>query len=139
VLFYIYMMLTLVMGGSALWKGAIYPGIAGIIGPALCGFATAGLKGSLVVGTSIQKLAGLGAAIAFAVVGVGIVYHSGFWVGLFGYKFTGVTWCLVGLVAGWISTSGLRGVGRERQSETLPRHRGPAWGEGEVTPNQRRD
>jgi hypothetical protein len=29
-LLYIYMLLTLAMAGSALWKGAIYPGIAGL-------------------------------------------------------------------------------------------------------------
>ncbi len=101
----IYTLMTLAMGASALWKGAIYPGIAGIVGPALCSFAASGLKGSLMVGTSAQKLGGLGAAIAFVAVGLGIVYHSGYWVGLFGHEFTGVTWCLVGLLAGWISTT----------------------------------
>ena len=114
-LLYIYMLLTLAMGGSALWKGAIYPGIAGLVGPTLCWFAASGLKGSFMVGTSRQKLAGIGNAIAFVAVGVGIVYHSGYWVGLFGYEFTGVTWCLVGLVAGWISTT-RRGIGQERRS-----------------------
>lgn len=102
---FIYMMLTLAMGVSALWKGAIYPGVAGLVGPTLCWFAASGLKGSLMAGTPLQKLAGLGAAIAFVAVGIGIVYHSGYWVGLFGYEFTGVTWCVVGLVAGWISTT----------------------------------
>lgn len=104
-LVYIYMLLTLAMGISALWKGAVYPGIAGIVGPTLCWFAASGLKGSLLVGSSSQKLAGLAAAIAFVAIGTGMVYHSGYWVGLFGYEFTGVTWCLVGLVAGWISTN----------------------------------
>jgi hypothetical protein len=104
-LIYIYLMLTLAMGVSALWKGAIYPGIAGIVGPNLCWFAGSGLKGSLLVGTRSQKVGGLGAAIAFVVVGMGIVYHSGYGIGLFGYEFTGVTWCLVGLVAGFISTT----------------------------------
>jgi len=105
VLLYIYMLLTLAMAGSALWKGAIYPGIAGLVGPTLCWFAASGLKGSFMVGTSRQKLAGIGNAIAFVAVGVGIIYHSGYWVGLFGYDFTGVTWCLVGLAVGWIGTS----------------------------------
>ena len=104
-LVYIYMLLTLAMGISALWKGAVYPGIAGIVGPTLCWFAASGLKGSLLVGSSSQKLAGLAAAIAFVAISIGLVYHSGYWVGLFGYEFTGVTWCLVGLVAGWISTT----------------------------------
>ena len=104
-LVYIYTLLTLVMGISALVKGAIYPGIAGIIGPILCWFAASGLKGSLMVGTRGQKLGGLAAAVVCVGTGVGLVYHSGYWVGLFGYSFTGITWCVVGLVAGWVSTT----------------------------------
>lgn len=103
-LIYIYMLLTLATGGSALWNGAIYAGAAGIIGPTMCWFAASGLKGSLMVGTRPQKLAGSAAAFLFVVVGIGIVYHSGFWLGFFEYKFSGVIWCLIGLVAGWIST-----------------------------------
>jgi hypothetical protein len=105
VVIFIYIALTVAMGISALVKGAIYAGIAGIVGPTLCWFAASGLKGSLMVGTSRPKLVGLGAAIAFVAIGIGIVYHSGYWVGLFGYEFTGATWCVVGLVAGWISTT----------------------------------
>jgi hypothetical protein len=104
-LLYIYVLLTVLMGISALWKGAIYPGIAGIVGPTLCWFAASGLKGSLTVGTSSQKFGGLVTAILFVAGGLGVVYHSGYWVGLFGYEFTGVIWCIVGLAAGWISTT----------------------------------
>jgi hypothetical protein len=62
-------------GASALWKGAIYAGIAGIAGPALWWLPAAGLKGSLLDGTASQKLARLGAAIAFVAVGIAVVYH----------------------------------------------------------------
>lgn len=106
----IYMLLTLAMGNSALWKGAIYSGIAGIAGPTLCWVAASGLKASLLVGSLSQKLVGLAAEIAFVAIATGMVYHSGYRVGLFGYEFTGVTWCLVGLVAGWISTAGQHAV-----------------------------
>ncbi len=104
-LVYIYVLLTLATGISALVSGATYAGIAGIIGPTLCWFAASGLKGSLLVGTSSQKWGGFSATVLFAAAGVGIVYHSGFWVGLFGYSFSGVVWCLIGLAAGWISTT----------------------------------
>lgn len=57
-LVYIYMLLTLAMGISALWKGALYPGIAGVVGPTLCWFAASGLKGALLVGSSSQRVAG---------------------------------------------------------------------------------
>lgn len=101
----IYMMLTLFMGISALAKGAIYPGIAGIVGPSLCWFAASGLKGSFMAGDTSQKLGGIGATIVALAVGLGIVYHSGYWVGIFGYSFSGVTWCIVGFAVGWISTT----------------------------------
>jgi hypothetical protein len=104
VLDFIYTMLTLTMGISALVNGAIGPGIAGIVGPTLCCFAASALKGSLTTGTSQEKAAGLGAAITFVAVGIGLVYHSGYSVGLLGYNVPGVTWCLVGLAAGWLAT-----------------------------------
>ena len=104
-LVYIYTMLSVVMGISALLKGAIYPGIAGIAGPILCWFATSCLKGSLLVGDTKDKLGGLAAGLLFALVGIGIVYHSGYWVGIFSYDFTGVMWCIIGLIAGWVSTT----------------------------------
>lgn len=104
-LLFVYILLVLATGISALINGAIYAGIAGIIGPTLCWFAASGLKGSLLVGTSSQKWFGVGAAVLFCAIGVGIVYHSGFWVELFGYSLSGVVWCLVGLAAGWLSTN----------------------------------
>ena len=104
-LIFIYMTMTLLMGISALAKGAIYPGIAGIVGPTLCWFAASGLRGSLMVGDTSQKLGGIGATIIALVIGLGIVYHSGYWVGIFGYSLSGVTWCIVGFAVGWISTT----------------------------------
>jgi hypothetical protein len=102
---YIYMVLTIVMGGAAIFKGAVYPGIAGIVGPALCLFAASGTRGSLLVGTRSQKISGLATGAVFALVGFGLVYHSGYWVGIFGYELAGVTWCATGAVVGYISTT----------------------------------
>ncbi len=104
-LVYIYMVLSVILGVSAMFSGAIYAGISGIIGPMLCWFAVSGLKGSLMVGTSSQKLWGAIAAIFFIAIGIGIVYDSGFWIKMYGISFRGVTWCLIGLVVGWISTT----------------------------------
>jgi hypothetical protein len=56
------------------------------------------------VGTRAQKIGGLAAAIVFAAVGFGLVYHSGYWVSLFGYELTGITWCVIGVVVGFIAT-----------------------------------
>ena len=101
----LYMLLTLFFGASTLWEGAIYPGLAGLAGPALCWFAASDLKDVLFAGTASQRLANLAAALAFVAVSLGLVYHSGYWVGLFGYELTGVSWCLVGFVAGGIGTT----------------------------------
>ena len=103
-LLYIYMLIAVLAGISALVKGAVYAGIAGIVAPMLCWWAASGLKGSLMVGTTSQKIGGLAAAIMFAAVGFGLVYHSGYWVSLLGYDLTGVTWCAIGIVVGFIAT-----------------------------------
>ena len=87
-LLYIYMLMSVLMGIAAMFKGAVYPGIAGIVGPMLSWCAAAGLKGSLMVGTRSQKLWGLASAIVFVVIGFGLVYHSGYWVSIFGYGLT---------------------------------------------------
>ena len=107
----IYFMLTLIMGVGAIWQGAVYPGIAGILGPTLCWWASAGLKGSLLIDSSPQKLFGIVAAIAFVAVGLGIVAHSGYWLQIFSYEITGVTWRLIGLALGWVLTNETHTVG----------------------------
>ena len=101
---YIYLLLTGVTGGSVLWSGVTYAGVAGIIGPIMCWFAGSGLKGSVMVGRLGQRITGFAAALLFAAVGIGIVYHSGFSLGLVGHKVPGAIWCMIGLVVGWIST-----------------------------------
>ena len=75
---YIYILLTIAMGIAAIFRGGMYPGIAGLVGPTLCRFAGSGLKGSLLVGTGSQKLGGLATAIVFLIIGFGVVYHSGY-------------------------------------------------------------
>ena len=104
-LLYIYILMTVIMGIAAISKGAVYPGIAGIVGPTVCWFAASGLKGSLIAGDLSQKLFGIAAATVTLALGLGIVYHSGYRVGLFGHWYTGVTWCIVGFAVGWISTN----------------------------------
>lgn len=102
---YVYFLLTLITGGSALLNGAIYAGVAGVVGPTLCWVGASGLKGSLMVGTRSQKRAGFVLALISVTIGVGLVYHSGFWLGFFGHTLSGVLWCVVGIVVGWVSTA----------------------------------
>jgi hypothetical protein len=64
-----YLLMAVLMGLSALRKGAIYPGIAGIVGPTLCLFAGSGLKGSLIDRNVITAIGGTG--------NVNRVYRSG--------------------------------------------------------------
>ena len=102
-LLYIYMLMSVLMGIAAMFKGALYAGITGIVGPLLSWWAAAGLKGSLMVGTRSQKLWGLVSAIVFVVIGFGLVFHSGYWVSIFGLGLGGVTWCAIGLVVGYLA------------------------------------
>ena len=108
---FIYMVLTVVMGIAAVLKGAVYPGVAGIVGPMLCWGAASGLKGSFMVGTPSQKLAGVVAAIVFAGIGFGIVYHSGYWVRILGLELTGIAWCAIGLAVGYLATKRKHAIG----------------------------
>jgi hypothetical protein len=103
--FVAYVTMTVMMGISALSKGAIYVGIAGIVGPNLCWFAASGLKGCLMAGDSSQKISGLVAAILTVALGLGIVYHSGCRIELSGHHFTGVSWSVAGFIIGWLATS----------------------------------
>jgi hypothetical protein len=96
------------MGSSSRSKGAIYAGIAGIVGPTLCWYPASGLKGSLMVGDLSQKFGGLAMAILFVAVSLGIVYHSGYRIGLWGHPFSGVTWSVVGFIVGWLAATSRR-------------------------------
>jgi len=85
VLIYIYTLLTFAMGISALWKGAAYPGIAGIVGPTLC-VGSRFWPERFAYGWNLpSKARGIGCGSRLVAVGSGIVYHSGYWIGLFGY------------------------------------------------------
>ena len=93
----IYIMMTLATGISALHKGALYAGVAGLVGPTLCWWAASGFKGCLLAGDDSQKIGGLAMGTIFVIGGVGIVYHSGFWI------WTGRVlnqWC--GVVRRWL-------------------------------------
>ena len=107
--------------GRGEWCG--HAGVAGVVGPTICCYATSNLKPSILVGTRRHRLRGSFAALLIVAIGMGIVYHFGFWLGVFGHNFSGVLWCLVGLFAGWIAatrsdgkraTTGDRGRGKTR-------------------------
>ena len=59
-------------------------------------------QGPLLAGAGSQKLGGLATAMVFLVLGFGVVYLSGYWLSIFGYDLTGVAWCAIGLVAGFL-------------------------------------
>jgi hypothetical protein len=105
VLIYAYMVLTLLAGLLAIWRDGALAGIAGIIGPTLCWFAASGLKGSLLMGDSQQKLGGLGGAVATVAAGAGMVYYTGYLVEIWSLAIDGVIWCVVGFITSWISTT----------------------------------
>src|SRR5262249_19713369 len=89
---------------STILKGALWPGVAGLIGPALCFWAGSGVKGSLLVGTRPQKVFGLVAGAVFLAVGTALLWASGYWVTLFGVALGGVAWGLLGAALGFVFT-----------------------------------
>jgi hypothetical protein len=90
------------MGVSALYRGSVYAGLAGIACPVLCWFAGSGLKDLLLAPAPVQRLRRLLAAITSAGVGIWVVSQSDYRVQIFGYEMSGITWCAVGVVLGYI-------------------------------------
>jgi hypothetical protein len=101
---YVYGLLVVVTGVSSLLKGAMWPGTAGILGPALCTFAGSGVRGSFMVGTRGQKLGGLVGGGVFLALGSVLLYLSGYRVSIFGVEIDGVAWGLLGAVLGFVFT-----------------------------------
>jgi hypothetical protein len=105
VVIYMYMLLTLVTGLWAIWQGEILAGIAGIVGPTLCWFAASSLKGSLLMGDSRQKLGASAGATVVIAAALGSVYYADYWIELWSLAISGVIWCGVGFIVGWVSTT----------------------------------
>ncbi len=127
---YAYVLVTILTGIAAMMKGAVLPGIAGIVGGGMSAWAGSGLKGSLVVGDAGQRIAGALMAALFVSAGTGLAYYSGFRIGLWGVDFSGSAWCIVGLCIAYLFTAdkfaeGTGGSGSRRQkmvaSDTLAR------------------
>ena len=117
---YAYVLVTILTGIAAMMKGAVLPGIAGIVGGGMSAWAGSGLKGSLVVGDAGQRIAGALMAALFVSAGTGLVYYSGFRIGLWGVDFSGSAWCIVGLCIAYLFTAdkfaeGTGGSGSRRQ------------------------
>jgi hypothetical protein len=104
VIIWLYGLLVLVTGIAAIFRGAWWPGAAGLIGPTLCWWAGSGIRGSFMVGTSGQKIGGLVAGAIFASVGLSLLYYSGYWVRLFSVELDGIAWGLLGLAIGFVFT-----------------------------------
>ena len=89
-------------GGAVLWDGAIYAGVAGIAGPLMCWCAGSGLSSATKAGRPAHRAAVIVGALLFAAIGIGMVIHSGFSLGMFGLGVPGIVWCVIGLVVGWL-------------------------------------
>ena len=101
---YIYAVLVIITGGAAIYKGAIWPGITGLIGPAFCWWGGCGMYGSFTVGTGAQKMFGLIAGIVFLLIGLGLLAWTGFWVTIFTLEIDGLIWGGIGFVIGLVGT-----------------------------------
>src|SRR5680860_723876 len=95
---YIYGVLVVITGVAAMFKGAIWPGVTGLLGPAFCWWGGCGMYGSLAVGTTGQKIAGLTLGIIFLLIGLGLLGWSGYRVFIYGVEIGGIVWGIVGFV-----------------------------------------
>lgn len=81
------------------------PALAFFVGSILAVFGGSGLKGSLLVGTPGQKVAGLGAGLAFLAVGAGLVYWSNVHPQIFGLHIPKSAWGVLGFAIGFQFTT----------------------------------
>lgn len=116
---YVYMLVALVTGVSAMLKGAFWPGLVGALAPIECVLAAGGVRGSLAVGTRSQKIGGLIAGTIGLAIGLVLLYVTGYHVILFGLDLTGAVWGAIGALLGLVFTPGnfgLRNPGQGRQT-----------------------
>ena len=102
---FLFIVLVIITGASALIKGAVWAGLAGLVGPLLCLFAGGGVRGSFLVGTRDQKIGGLIAGAVCFAVGMAMLYATGFSVRLFALELTGIEWGAVGAGVGLLFTT----------------------------------
>jgi hypothetical protein len=96
----VYFVLTVSVGGSMVWHGHTWPGIALIIGSIICFMAGSGARGGLYMG---QRRSALAIGAVLALVGMGLVFYAGVIVSLFGFEIAGDTWAGIGAVIGWFA------------------------------------
>jgi hypothetical protein len=91
---FIYIILSVIIAGSALLKVGFGVGFYAFAASALALVAGGGLKASLWYGDKAQKIAG--PIIATVIMAVALWLASGFSAQLFGYAVSGTMWCIVG-------------------------------------------
>jgi hypothetical protein len=113
----VYLVVTLIVCGEAIFEASIFVGGVALIGYALCYFATATLVGALKGRWMVSYRRGdlvIVSAIAAAliVVGLGFTVWSGFRVGLFGVVIPGIYWAVLGVILAAVTTKKRAGPDR---------------------------
>jgi len=99
-LLFLYVMLSLVISGSAAIHAGLAAGVYAILTSGLVLIAAGGGKAMLFWGDIIQKIGGTLAAIFLVILAYWL--SGGFSVGLFGYLLTGAEWGAIGFVIAFL-------------------------------------
>ena len=102
---YVYFILSLIISIVSIYNGLLWTGVFGVVGSTLCVLAGGGAKGSLEVGSVGQRIAGMAAGVAMALVGMAMLQYSGFWIRLGSLRLDGWEWGAIGLVTGFMFTT----------------------------------
>lgn len=104
-LLYAYLVATVALGAYALSIGAppSLP-ITAMVGSTLCAFAAFKLRDLLTSGTLSQNLQTTGMAVVAFAVGIVLAHRAHYWVVIQGHPLRGLTWCVIGIVVGLLST-----------------------------------
>lgn len=104
-LLYIYILVSVLTSIVAFTRGELSVGLVGLLAPNLCWFAGSGIRGSLMVGTRSQILAGCAMGVASIAIAIGLSAYFGYALVFVGYKVAGIYWCCLGLVVGWLAVT----------------------------------
>ena len=101
---YVYMIIALVAGVTALFNTELYIALSGIIAPFIAWWGGSGMRGSF-YGDNKQKIVGIISGIIFLAISLYWINYTNYWVYLFDVGIPGTLWIIIGFLIGLIFTT----------------------------------
>ena len=102
-LFMLFQFIVLFQGGFLIFDGEFLLGLKVIVGPSLCLYGGAGLRGSLLVGNAKDGITGIILCLIFLAIAYFFYMDDGLGVNFYDYHINGYVWCLIGFAIGYFS------------------------------------